>query len=86
MDDPFKMCELTRLDDVDRLSEVGSVLEARGIETDIWPEKRKGPWLLPWSSRTSCLMVRCRDVVYARWVASEAGLDTWPDDPGSDVA
>jgi len=83
MDDPHAVCELCRLDDVHRLSEVEWLLEARGIEADIWPEKSRRA--VPWASRTSRLMVRCRDLVYARWVAAAAGLDTWPQEPGGEV-
>ena len=79
MDDPYEMCELHRLDDLERLSEVEWLLEARGIETDIQEKRRRGA---PWASRGLRLMVRCRDLTYARWVAYAAGLDTWPQEPG----
>ena len=38
MDTPYKMYELTRLDDLERLSRAGwlGLLQAMGIETDIW--------------------------------------------------
>ena len=71
------LCELHRLDDHQRLADVAQLLEARGVEADVWPEK--GRRSVPWASRRSRLMVRCRDVVYARWVAASAGLDTWPE-------
>ncbi len=77
MDDPSRLCELHRLDDLDRLSDVEAVLQAHGIDTDIQDES--GGWSLR-PHRGSLLMVRCRDLIYARWVAYEAGLDTWPDD------
>jgi hypothetical protein len=82
MDDTFRVCELCRLDDVDRLSELEWLLEARGIDADVWSEKSRRA--VPWASRSSRLMVRCRDLVYARWVASAAGLDTWPQEPQGD--
>jgi hypothetical protein len=70
-----EVCELCRLGDYERLSELRRLLEARGIEADVWPERRRRA--VPWASRSSRLMVRCRDLVYARWVASAAGLDLW---------
>lgn len=70
-----EVCELCRLDDFERLSELRRLLEARGLEADVWPEKSRRA--VPWASRSSRLMVRCRDLVYARWVASAAGLDLW---------
>ncbi len=76
MDDPRQICELCRLDDYERLDDVRRRLEARGIEADVWPERRYRS--TPWASRTSRLMVRCRDLVYARWIAYGAGVDPWP--------
>lgn len=75
MDDPNEVCELCRLDDFERLSELKRRLEARGIEADVWPEWSRRA--VPWASRSSRLMVYCRDLVYARWVASATGLDLW---------
>jgi hypothetical protein len=75
MDYPNEVCELCRLDDFERLSGVKRLLESRGIEADVWPEKSRRA--VPWASRSSRLMVYCRDLVYARWVASAAGLDLW---------
>ena len=46
----------------------------------MWPAG--GRRLTPWSADVWRLMVRCRDVVYARWIAAGAGLDTWPDEDG----
>ena len=83
MDDPHAVCELCRLDDPERLSEVEWALEARGIDADIWPETTRRA--APWASRTSRLMVRCKDLVYARWVAASAGLDTWPQEPDGEA-
>jgi hypothetical protein len=81
LDDPHELCELHRLDDIERLSDVEQFLEARGIETDIWRES--SGWRPLGASRTSRLMVRCRDLVYARWIAHAAGLDTWPEEPSA---
>jgi hypothetical protein len=77
MDDAYQLCELYRHADYATLSDVAQILEARGIEADVWPEKARRS--VPWASRVSRLMVRCRDLVYARWVAASAGLDTWPE-------
>ena len=76
MDDLHEVCELCRLGDVERLFELKRLLEAHGIEADVWPEKKRRS--VPWASRSSRLMVLCRDIVYARWVVSAAGLDVWP--------
>jgi hypothetical protein len=77
-----ELCELHRLDDLERLSDVEHQLEARGIEADIWrvPGPRRSRWGDTGPAR---LMVRCRDLVYARWIAQAAGLDTWPQEPGA---
>jgi len=77
-DDPNEVCELCRHADADMLTAVARFLEARGIEADVWPERK---WrAVPWASPSSRLMVRCREVVYARWVAAAAGLDLWSDE------
>jgi hypothetical protein len=72
------ICELHRLDDAAALGDVARRLEAHGIDTDLWAVR--GGRLTPWAGHAWRLMVRCRDVVYARWIAAGAGLDTWPDD------
>jgi hypothetical protein len=77
MDDPYQLCELYRHADYATLSDVAEILEARGIDADVWPVK--GRRSVPWASRVSRLMVRCGDLVYARWIAAGAGLDTWPE-------
>jgi hypothetical protein len=77
MDDPYQLCELYHHSDYATLSDMAQILEARGIDADVWPERARRS--VPWASRTSRLMVRCRDLVYARWVAAAAGLDTWPE-------
>ena len=77
MDSESQLCELHRLADGAALAEVARALEAHGIESDVWPERRRR--LVPWAATDWRLMVRCRDVVYARWLAAAHGLDTWPD-------
>ena len=82
-DDLFAVCELCSLDDAERLYQVRAFLEARGIDADVWPEKSRRA--VPWASRSSRLMVFCKDLVYARWVAATAGLDVWSREPVDDA-
>jgi hypothetical protein len=72
------LCELHRLEDASVLGDVALALQVRGIEADVWPAAHRR--LTPWAADAWRLMVHCRDVVYARWIAAAAGLDTWPDD------
>jgi len=74
--------ELARLSDHDRIYEVQRALVARDIEAEVWDEtpgvrRPKGPSRLR-------LMVPERYLVYARWIAHAAGLDTWPE-PAADA-
>ncbi len=78
------LCELHRLDDASVLGDVAAALELHGIEADVWPAKARG--FMSRSGHVWRLMVRCRDVVYARWIAAAAGLDTWPDEEGAGEA
>jgi hypothetical protein len=71
------LCELIRLDDAAALGDAARALEAHGIEAAVWPDGHNR--LTPWSATVWRLMIHCRDVVYARWVAAAAGLETWPD-------
>jgi hypothetical protein len=75
-----RLHELVRLDDLERLYKVKLALESRGIEAAVWG-RPSGRWRLPEPSGEPRLMVRQRDLVYARWVAHAAGLDVWPDAP-----
>jgi hypothetical protein len=79
--DRHEVCEVFRSGDLERLYEMKALLEARGLEVDVWPEKSRRA--VPWASRSSRLMVQCSDLVYARWVVAAAGFDTWPDEPGA---
>jgi hypothetical protein len=75
-------CELVRLNDLERLYDVKRALETRGVDAEVW-----GNWSGSWRCSGSGelrLMVRQRDLVYARWVACAAGVDTWPDETGDD--
>ena len=78
------LCELHRLDDASALGAAAAALESRGIEADVWPAGTRRS--TPWAADAWRLMVRCRDVVYARWIAAAAGLDTWPDEEGTGEA
>lgn len=75
------LCELARLNDIVRLYDVKRALESRGIEAVV-----RSDWIggkrFARGAATSRLLVRQRDLVYARWVARAAGLDAWPDEPG----
>lgn len=82
MDEPYELCELHRLTDLKRLSEVVDALEVRGIESDVWDRSGGLPLgVHPGSS----LMVPCRDLVYARWIAYSVGVDTWLDAPADEA-
>ena len=74
-------CELTRLSDPDRLYEVQRALAARGVEAEVWDAEGGGRRRRGAVAPELRLMVRRQDVVYARWVAHAAGLDTWRDEP-----
>jgi hypothetical protein len=58
------------------------MLEARGIESDVW-DQSGGPPLSVHAG--SSVMVHCSDLVYARWIAYSVGIDTWLDAPADDA-
>ena len=70
--------ELARLNDHERIYEVQRALIARDVEAEVWDET---PGIRRRSKTTPRLrlMVPGHKLVYARWVAHAAGLDTWPD-------
>lgn len=78
MDD---LCELVRLNNLGRLYGVKHALEAHGISAEIFRDCIGGKRYAAGSGKPR-LMIPQRDLVYARWVAHAAGLDTWPDEPG----
>jgi len=84
MEDLGELVELVRLRDIERIYDVKQALAARGVCSDVW-----GNWLGSWRDAggevTLRLMVRPRDLVYARWVAYAAGVDTWPDEGDGDT-
>ena len=75
------LCELVRLNNLGRLYGVKHALEAHGIAAEIWRDGMGGKRFAGGSAKPR-LMIGQRDLVYARWVACAAGLDTWPDAPG----
>jgi hypothetical protein len=79
------LCELARLNDLGRLYDVKHALEARGIEAMVWGDWAGGKCYVAGSGKPR-LMVRRRDLVYARWIAYSVGIDAWPDEPGLDEA
>jgi len=77
--------ELARLSDHEQIYEVQRALVARDIEAEVWDET-PGVRRRPRGTPRLRLMVPERYLVYARWVAHAAGLDTWPDDQTADNA
>jgi hypothetical protein len=75
--------ELARLSDHDQIYEVQRALVARNIEAEVWDET-PGARRRPRGTPRLRLMVPERYLVYARWVAHAAGLDTWPDEQTAD--
>jgi hypothetical protein len=73
------LCELVRLNDLERLYRVKHALEARGVWAEIWGDGWACRMRYARANPELRLMVRRRDLVCARWVAHAAGLDTWPD-------
>jgi hypothetical protein len=73
-----ELCELYRANDFELLYRVAKALEGRGIGSDV--RGRPGIWRAARSSGKSALVVPCKDLVYARWVAFSAGLNTWPEE------
>ena len=75
--------ELARLSDQDQIYEVQRALVARGIDAEVWDEtpglRRRAK-----DRPRLRLMVPERRLVYARWIAHAAGLDTWPDERAAD--
>jgi hypothetical protein len=75
-----RMCELLSLDDVEQLYDLKDALESRGVYAEVLGIQ-SGGWRRARVREAQRLVVRQRDLVYARWVAAAAGIDTWPDDP-----
>jgi len=73
-----ELCELSRAVDFELLDRVAKALEARDIGSDF--RGRPGIWRTARRSGKAALVVPCKDLVYARWVAFSAGVNTWPDE------
>ena len=72
-----RLCEFVPLTRLDQLCAFKHTLERRGVFAKIWRADSGGPrWPLA-CQRYSRLMVWDRDVVYALWMAANAGLDPW---------
>jgi hypothetical protein len=74
------LCSLISSDDLHLLYRVKHALEARGMEAFVMDDL--STIADPGEPMTPRLLVRGRDLVYARWVAYAVGVDAWPDDPG----
>ncbi len=74
-----RMCELVSLDDIEQLYDIKDALESRGVYAEVHGAQ-SGGWRRAGVRQRQRLVVRQRDLVYARWVAAAAGIDTWPDD------
>ena len=73
-----RMCEVVRFDDLSRLYDVKRSLEERGVYAEV-REDLFGGRLRTRDRAIPRLVVRERDLVYARWVVYAAGFDPWPD-------
>jgi hypothetical protein len=74
-----RMCELLSLEDIEQLYDIKDALESRGVYAEV-QGIQAGGWRRAKARAVQRLVVRQRDLVYARWVAAAAGIDTWPDD------
>ena len=72
------VCEIWRSDDVEGIYRLRDALALRGLEAQVLGAGGRGLRGLPsWSELR--LMVQERDLVYARWILSAAGVDCWPE-------
>ncbi len=77
------LCEVISVEKLGRLYEIKEALEKRGIYVEIRRDVA-GNVRRVRDHRAPRLMVRERDLVYARWIAYAAGLDPWTDDRKED--
>jgi hypothetical protein len=76
----WRLCGLVCMQDLVRLHRVHSALASRGI--DALPADRSVcPWRAARGFGPPRILVRPRDLMYARRVVYAAGVDTWPGDP-----
>lgn len=78
-----ELCELCHGADLAQLFDVRQALAARRIAAQVWGDWAGRGGVRPHEMR---VMVERRDLVYARWVAYAAGVDTWPDDDADEDA
>jgi hypothetical protein len=76
-DNQAALCALISSEDLSLVYRVKHALEAHGMEAFIMGD----PTIIARQRKptTPRLMVRRRDLVYARWVAYAVGVDAWPD-------
>lgn len=74
----FDVVELARLESLERTYDLKCALSARGLEARVVDGRSVG-WLGA-SHITYSVVVRSRDLVYARWIADSIGIDAWPDE------
>ena len=79
------LCELVRLNDLERLYALKRALPERHIDGYVLGDLL-GPWGRPADGQEPRLVIHCRDLVYARWVAKAVGIDAWPDEGEPDEA
>ena len=72
------VCEIWRSGDVETIYRVREALQARGLQAEVLGAAGRTPRSLP-SWHELRLMVPERDVVYARWITAQAGVDCWPE-------
>jgi hypothetical protein len=72
-----RLCEVIRLQGLERLYGLKHALERRGVAAEVWHDGSGGLRRSTAGPTYLRLMVWERDVVYARWVLSSAGLDPW---------
>lgn len=70
------LCALVCSEDLSLVYRLKRALDARGLEAFVMGDPSAGA--RPGQFATRRLMVRTRDLAYARWVASAAGEDAWP--------
>lgn len=75
----WALSELVCLDDLDLLYRVKHALEARGLDTLVLGDPSS--WDFYRKPTRPRLLVRRRDLVYARWIADTLGVDAWPEQP-----
>jgi hypothetical protein len=68
--------ELARLESLERAYDLKCALSARGLQALV-ADRRSGAWCGA-GQTTHIVVIRQRDLVYARWIADSIGIDAWP--------